>query len=331
MTPAIILAGAHVWENDSFESLCPRALLPIANAPLISYHLDWLKRARIDSIVLCTNDAARSLQAYLQDGVEQGLDIYYYEDHVPRGPAGCSHDALALIHGEHYLVVDSSILPDLDLHALLASHLESGASATIVINQGGRERMESSSSSSPAGIYVFSRRALEQVPLTGYQDIKEVLIQQLHQRQERVVAYPAERSMLRVTGLGSYLAAQGWMLRMYHEGQWSAEGYVLRDSAWIHHSARVDASARLIGPLMLGPDTNIEGGAIVIGPSVIGGKCTIGHQAVIGQSVLWNRCQIGRQAVVEQCLVTSGTTIEAGSTSHGVIRRTRTSEPISSG
>ena len=331
MTPAIILAGAHVWENDSFESLCPRALLPIANSPLISYHLDWLKRARIINIVLCTNDAARSLQSYLQDGVEQGLDIYYYEDHVPRGPAGCSHDALALIQGEHYLVVDSSIIPDLDLRALLASHLESNASATIVINRAGQERMESSSSSSPAGIYLFSRRALDKVPLTGYQDIKEVLIQQLHKQQERVVAYPAERPMLRVTGLESYLAAQGWMLRMYREGRWSAEGYELRDSTWIHHSARVDASARLIGQIMLGPETNIEGGAIVIGPSVIGGKCTVGQQAVIGQSVLWNRCRIGRQSVVEQCLVTSDTSIEAGSTSHGVICRSHAPEPIAGG
>ena len=94
-TAGIVLVGTHPWTNSPFESLLPRALLPVANRPLISYALSWLQKAGIDDVAVCANRETRALQARLLSQVPQGMKLSYHEDPMPRGAAGSLSDAAA--------------------------------------------------------------------------------------------------------------------------------------------------------------------------------------------------------------------------------------------
>lgn len=309
---AIILAGSHVWQEDSLEAVCPRALLPIANSPLIHYTLAWLRAAGVRAATLCSNDAAVPLQDCLLDGAATGVELYYYADHIPRGPAGCARDAALASDAGLLVVVEGAVLPELDLKALIVAHQRSQAAATVVVSGADGERGPAQSCLSPVGLYVFARSALEHVPRSGFQDIKETLIPRLHEAGALVVGHPVARPFPRVRGRESYLAAHAWALERIYARRLTRDGYQWRRDAYVHHTARLAERARLVPPLMIGPGVHIEDDAVLVGPSVLGRRCVVGRGAIIERSVLWEGCVVGARVVVDQAVLATGVSISSG-------------------
>lgn len=318
-TAAIILAGSHSWNADSLEALCPRTLLPVANAPLISYALEWLRAARITEVAICANDANFAIQSYVKSGTQRKLEVYYYEDRIPRGPAGCVRDAAYAVPAEQYIVTDGSIIPTADLTALRNAHHASGAAVTVVASVNRSEFESGNGGSRPVGIYAFHRRALDYVPATGYQDIKEALIPRLHHDNEAVHVFLIDRAAPRILDLPTYFAAQAWLLERVQKSELAIEGYEYTDGVFLHQTARLAQRARIVGPVMVGPHSRVEDDALIVGPSVLGRNCIVGRRAVLEQAVLWDSVTIGEGAIIDRCLISNGVAIQAGSMKRGVV------------
>lgn len=290
---AVVLAGTHPWSGSSFEKLAPRPLVPVALEPLISYSLRWLLKGGIRRAKICANGTTRLIATALRDRGNLDMDLSYYLDGTPRGPAGCVRDAGLRTASETLVVTDATAIPTVDLAELLASHYASGAAVTAVVH---RERALSASPS-PGGVYVFERRALDHVGASGFQDIKENLIPRLHRAGERVVAHASESFCPHVLNARTYLAVNHWMLQRLAHADESMGGVLL------HPSASVDASARLVGPVMLGAGVRVEAGATIVGPTSVGAESVVGAGALVARSVVWNRCVVGEASVVHGCVV----------------------------
>ncbi len=78
---------------------------------------------------------------------------------------------------------------------------------------------------------------------------------------------------------------------------------------------------RLLGLVMIGPHTQIEPDAIVIGPTVIGRRCQIQRGTVISQSAVWDECRIGTGARLDRCVVPDRTQLGAGVVQHRLVCR----------
>jgi mannose-1-phosphate guanylyltransferase len=308
---AVVLAGTHHWSGSSFERLAPRPLVPVALAPLISYPLRWLRKGGLTRVTVCANGTTRLIEAEIGDGRGLDMEIGYYKDATPRGAAGCVRDA-GLLAGSHTLVVaDGTAVPTMDLGALLDSHHASGAAVTAVVQ---RDR-SASGRPTPAGIYVFDGRALAHIAETGFQDIKENLIPRLHRAGERVIAHETEGLCPHVFNAQTYLAVNQWMLQR-----------LSRDDAagpLVHSSARVEAGARLVGPVQLGPGARVEAGATIVGPSSLGADCVVGPGALVARSVLWSRCMVGEGSVVHGCVVGSDALVPPATALFNVVRSRR--------
>jgi mannose-1-phosphate guanylyltransferase len=316
---AIILGGLHVWADGDFGRLCPRLLLPVGSAPLGVHILRWLRGGGVRAVTICANEAAEAVQECLGDGKPENVDLYYCVDRIPRGPAGCSCDAAASVPAEQYIVVEGSVVPRVDLRALLAAHERAHAAATVVVDGAERRGEGAGWGAAPAGIYVFSRRTLAQVPRTGYQDIKEMLIPQLYREHAPVVTYAAGQPSARVYDLASYLAVQGWILARCALGESVPDGYVQRDGLCIHGSAAVARTARLVGPVLVGPKTRVGAEAVIVGPTLVGADCAVGRRAVVARSVIWDQCVVASGAQIDQSLLTTGAAIEGNQTVCGAI------------
>ena len=308
-TCGIVLAGSYSWSDSPLERQLPRPLLPVAHEPLISYALRWLEKGRLRQVAVCLNTSSRQARARLEGFEGLALALDYYEDAVPRGPAGCARDAAQGMSGDAFVVADGTAIPRFPLADLLRAHHASGATATVVVHQDGR-RETGSRHSTPTGVYVFSPRAFDFVPDRGYQDIKEHLIPKLYQEGEPVLAYEVEKACPRVLNASTYLAVSQWMLARLAEQAGGREGYLACGDVFVHRHARVAAGARLIGPVLVGPDTQVMAGATVVGPTVVGTGCTVEPRAVVSRSVLWDRCLVGAEAMADACVLGDDAVLE---------------------
>ncbi len=308
----VILAGVHPWEGSAFDRVLPRPLLPLANAPLISYPLRWLLDGGVRDVTICANSASRLVRQCLGDGGRLGARLDYYEDLTPRGPAGCLRDAALDSPAETIVAVDGTLVPHVDLQRLLASHHRSDALVTAVVSQEHRAWRDVEDALSPVGVYVFRRRAFERIGPTGYQDIKEVLIPRLYELGERVIPYRTCEPGLHVFGPTTYLCISEGILERLAADAASPPGYRKVGGNLIHSGARVDAAAVLVPPVLVGAGTRIERRATLVGPTVIGPACRVAAGAVVCRSAVWDRCHLGAGSTVDQSILTGGVAIAAG-------------------
>lgn len=313
----VVLAGVHAWGSCVLEEAVCRPLLPVALQPLICYPLRWLQRGGVTGVSVCGNSDTSLLRRKLGRGETLQVGLDYYEDVMPRGPAGCVRDAALETDCQTIVVVDGTIIPAVDFSALLAQHQRTGAAVTLVVAST-TDADTGACVHEPAGIYVFDRRVLDSIPSKGYQDIKESLIPKLYRAGERIETFVATpEDALRVTDAASYLGVNMWTLQ-HASREAPGPGYRRVGEAWIHETASVDERARLVGPVLVGPRSVVEAEALLVGPTTIGEDCHVGARAVITRSALWNRCEVGAEAVIDQCILADGARVEA----EGAVRET---------
>jgi NDP-sugar pyrophosphorylase family protein len=318
-TGAVVLAGSHAWRRSSIESLLPRPLLPVADTPLIAHALRWLTAGGARLATICTNGLTPLIRSHLEP-IEGLPAVAYREDEAPRGPAGCAADALAGSDAERLLLVESSTIPSLDPARLLHQHRASNAAVTVVVQPRDRSAIDGSIPVIPAGIYVFERHALEEVPSAGYQDIKEMLLQRLHHAGHHIRIHEAEGWCHQVVDARTYLNVNqaairtlcvDWVAALAVTaplgGAWTAPELVA------HQTSRIDAGAVVVGPVLAGAECHVMAGATIIGPASIGARTVVRPGAVISRSVVWDRCTIGEHALVDQSVVVHDVQLREGS------------------
>lgn len=298
----VVLAGSYPASRSAFDALVPRPLLPVAQQPLITYALRWMQNAGVAHATVCANSAARSIRTRL-DAAELGMGLDYLEDWNPRGAAGCVRDA-GRREAQTFLVADGTAVPVVDAAELLASHVASGAVLTVVVGADATGRL------CPSGVYVFDRRAFDYIPTDGFQDIKERLIPRLYKEGEHVGTHVARSVAPRVVNTDTYLALDQWAIERAAQTPDVARGFHARGEAVVHDSASVDPSARLLGPMLLGPGVSVHSGATLVGPLSLGPKTSVGRGAVVSRSVVWSRCFVGDEALVDRCMLADGARIE---------------------
>jgi mannose-1-phosphate guanylyltransferase len=206
-------------------------------------------------------------------------------------------------------VVESTVLTGVSIPSLLQAHADSGAAATVALGHDPLVSEPSDGHLHPAGVWVFERSALSEISELGYQDIKEVLIPRLHAQNRPVYGYEVHGPCPRVRNAASYLAVNEWMLRRWLETTGEIADYEHVAAALVHRTARVDAAARLLGPVVVGPHTFVAAGAVVLGPTVLGGHCRVGPDALVSRSVLWDHAEAQFGSQVDQSIVTNGASV----------------------
>jgi NDP-sugar pyrophosphorylase family protein len=301
----VIVAGVHRWGGDVLDQFGSRLLLPVVLRPLIEHGVQWLTRSGLDDVCVCANSNTRAIRECLGSVASFGSSVRYYEDEMPRGPAGCVRDAAIDTTADTIVVLEGSVIPSFDLHKLIETHRREDAAMTIAVIA--RSLNDGDGADRPAGVYVLSKSVVPEVSATGYQDLKEVLVPKLYDRGHRIAVHPvACGSVSRVLDAVSYLEANLKVaLRMVsRDTPW--DGFVREGDAWVHESAKVDPSARVLGAVVVGPEVRVEAEAMIVGPTVVGSGCTIGQGAVISRSVLWSRCKVGHCVIVDHSLLTDG-------------------------
>jgi D-glycero-alpha-D-manno-heptose 1-phosphate guanylyltransferase len=182
---AILLVGGLGTRLKSVVPSSPKALASVGERPFLQLLVRQLSTQGIRELVMCTGYLAGQIEEAFGDGSELGVTIEYSEESVPLGTAGglklaqryVQHESEFLVlNGDSFLEIDFSELFDLHrrhggLATMAAVHVENaGRYGTVQVGTGGRITgfVEKTGQNSPgiinAGVYVFSRAVLAQVP-----------------------------------------------------------------------------------------------------------------------------------------------------------------------
>ena len=207
---------------------------------------------------------------------------------------------------ETILVTSGDGLHDIDVTALLGHNRRTGGLATLTVKpvhdpssygvvivdretrvRGFQEkprRDEARSDLANCGVYVIEPALLQRIPAGTFFDFGENVWPLLVASGEPVNAYTTmaywndvgDLDELRNTILDAVLGH----VRVEIPGEEYAPG------VWAEDGCRIDATARLDGPIVLGRNVVVEAEAQIRGPAAIGADCNVGRAAAIRSAAL---------------------------------------------
>lgn len=206
--PVVIMAGGLGSRLMPLTAKCPKPLLTIGPRPLLETTLQQLAEQSFHTVYLAVNYQAEMIEQHFGDGRSMGIDIHYIREQARLGTAGALSllPSAVLESSQPIIALNGDILAQVDYSKLLASHLQSGAAATmatveqqvkipfgvVYADHNRFVRMEEKPAHAVcinAGIYVLNAQAIRSMPADRLLDMPE-LFRKLVGQGEFVATYP---------------------------------------------------------------------------------------------------------------------------------------------
>jgi len=284
----------------------PKPMVPIANRPVLHHLLNLLARHDIREVGINIHVFPELLKAYFGDGSALGMSIQWSEEAVLLGTAGGTKKLEDYWGREPILVTSGDGLHDVDVTALIGHHRRTGGLATLAVKpvddpsaygvvildrdtrvRGFQEkphRDEARSDLANCGVYVVEPELLDRIPADIQYDFGTDVWPALVAAGEPVYAYTTMAYWNDVGGLdelrNSILDAVSGRVRIDVPGTEVAPG------VWAEAGCRIDPSASVEGPVVLGRNVVIEAGAAIRGPAALGADSRVGKGAAIRSAAL---------------------------------------------
>ena len=335
---AIVLVGGQGTRLQPLTLRTLKQLVPVLNRPLLEHLLVHLRDHGIARVTLAMTRHSEAVEAVFGDGRALGLTLDYVYEETPLGSGGAVA-SVAAGWDEPFLVSNGDILTDLDLTDFIATHRRRGAQFSMALHEvedpspfgvvvlDEQQRITRFVEKPPretapsllinAGIWLFEPALLAEMDGTRFNRLEDGLFPALAASGRPIYGYhPREAYWLDVGTTETYHRAniellQGALPRCLPES-WSANGLAIE-------RAEVAPSARLAGPVLLGPGTVVHSGAELLGPLVAGLGCTIHAGARVTGSILWDDVTVKEDATVSDTILASGVMVEAGAVVDGAI------------
>ncbi|MBU3968577.1 MAG: NTP transferase domain-containing protein [Euryarchaeota archaeon] len=314
MKAVIIAAGKGTRMGPLTESR-PKAMLQIANRPLLEHIIVAIKAAGIKDFLIVTGYRKEKIVDHFGNGGSLGVNIEYIEQQRQNGTA----DAIAVARNsisERFLVTNGDVLagiPDIKniLNAkgevvLAAKKVAAPEEYGILYVQGDRvvtiveKPKKSISDLANAGIYVFEPSIFDAISETGHSPRGEYEITDSIQRlidSGKASGYVSLEKWQDIGFPWHMLEANEMMLKSGEDVQWEIRG-------------EVEPHATLKGCVSAGEGTIIRNGAYIEGPVVIGKNCDIGPNCYIRPSTsIGDNVRIGNAVEVKNSIIMNNTHI----------------------
>lgn len=314
---AVLLVGGLGTRLRPLTHKLPKALMPVANLPLIAYEIIPLVRAGVKRIILATGYKTDALRAELGDGSAWGAELVYVEEQAPLDTAGAIGNVRQWLDGP-FFALNGDLIYDVDYAALAREHVAREALVTFCLRPtpdirhfgliqweaGGRvtafkEKVdvdETGRNTVNSGVYVMAPEVLEHIPGGVPYSNERQLFPGLLAAGELLLGHVPERS--------GYWADVGRIETYVQANRDVLDGRV----SWFER--------RNLGALapdaVVSANSDIAAGAVVEAEATLAGRVAVGHDcrieagATVADSVLWPGTVVGRGAQVRDCVIAGG-------------------------
>lgn len=126
----VILAGGLGTRLQPYTTFMPKPMLPLGEKPLLEHLIDWNKKNKIKSIVLCVSYLKKTIQDYFEDGSNFGVKIEYAISNKPLSTAGQLKTAQEFVDDDFVCMYGDSIF-DFNLQNMIKQHQKRRAFITM--------------------------------------------------------------------------------------------------------------------------------------------------------------------------------------------------------
>jgi len=188
---AIILAGGRGKRLKPITDYVPKPLVPLKNVPIIEWQIKYLKKFKVDEIIICTGYKTEMIEHFLDTKDNFGIKIRFSIEKNPLGTGGAIKQAGKLIKDDSFFVLNGDTITNIDLgklqkktNSIAAIELRTkfGIMETVddkVIKF--REKKEIPNVWMNAGIYHLQKKLLKDLPNKG--DIEKTVFPDYAQKQ----------------------------------------------------------------------------------------------------------------------------------------------------
>jgi len=303
---ALVLVGGEGTRLRPLTYKTPKALLPIANVPFIERQLAWLASHGVDEAVLSLGYLPDAFRHHFADGRFGAMAVRFREEPEPLGTAGGIRFAAEGIH-ERVVVCNGDVLTDLNLSAMIAFHEQRAAEATISLTRVDDPSAFGVVPTRPdgevvafvekpppgkapthwvnAGTYVLEASVLARIPPRLAVSIERETFPRMLARPRSLFGYRSDSYWLDIGTPDKYLDAHADVLAGRLGRPPAPMALERSPGVWVQGDARVDRSAVLGAPVLIGPGAAIAEGASVTA-STVGADTVIGSGARVTGSVV---------------------------------------------
>jgi mannose-1-phosphate guanylyltransferase len=311
----------------------PKPLVPLCGVPLLRYNFALLKGAGVREVVVNTHHLGAAMeQGAVKIAAELALTLHVSreEKHI-LGTGGGVRKAQSLLSSGAFFLLNGDMLFDVDLAAALDAHKRAGAVATMVLApypKGatyGAVEVDAqlnvrriAGRGAPAepgltkmhftGVHVLEPAMLARLPAEGESDINRTAYVRLIHENAKVHGYVQN-------GYWGDLGAPRSLLRAHidvMEGRVPLERFrpdadpfegaaEIEPGIRVHPQARVDESARLVGPVLIRAGCEVARNAQIGPDAVLGMNVRVDEGASVVRAVCWDGTHVAPgERVVDQ-------------------------------
>jgi mannose-1-phosphate guanylyltransferase len=325
---AMILAAGKGTRVRPITYTIPKPMIPILQKPVMEFLLELLRQHGFDEIMVNVSHLANEIENYFRDGQRFGVQIAYsFEGKIVDGElvgeaigsAGGMKKIqdFAPFFDDTFIVLCGDALIDLDLTEAVRWHREKGAIATIIMKTVPKEAVSSYgvvvtdetgkiktfqekpsveaalSNHINTGIYIFEPEVLNYIPSDTEFDIGGELFPKLVEMDAPFYGLPMDFEWVDIGKVPDYWNAVRSVLKGEVPNV-SIPGREIKPGiyAGLNVAANWD-KVNIEGPVYIGGMTQIEDGATIIGPAMIGPSCHICSGAVVDNSIVFDYSRLG--------------------------------------
>lgn len=272
----------------------PKAMIPIANVPLLERTLRLLAKQNVRSIAINLFHLSDAISSAFGDGAELGVQLRYSYEERLLGTAG-GVKRMEAFFDETFLVLYADNLWHADLARLLSFHRQRGALVTIATHKTDNPSASGLLLADPdgrvirfqekppfrevftdtanAGVYVMEPQIFRYIPRDTVVDFAQDIFPEL-----------VNLGMVYALPIGGYVRDTG-----------TPEGY--RRASWDILAGKVGDVAASGGPLVA-PTARAADSTTFEGRNVVGAGCRISAHAVLAETIMWDECDVGVAASI---------------------------------
>jgi mannose-1-phosphate guanylyltransferase len=298
---AFVLGAGLGTRLRPLTNLLPKPLVPIFGKPLITFALDHLRQAGIESFWVNTHHMVEKFSAEFPENEYHGTPLELVQEADLLETGGGIKNIEHRIGDEVFIVYSGDILTDLPLDRLVEEHFAKRNDVTLALRttelargvhwspETGRviDLLGALGSGAPgdydfAGISVWSPSVFSRIPIGTKISFVPILIEWMKSGGQ-IGGVPLQES--RWFNLGSrkeYLSAH----RSIAQDHWVPD--YLRDGSW---------------PTQADPSAQISPGGKIVGGSYVGARCLVEDDVLLEDSILFPDSFIPRGTRLRSCIV----------------------------
>ena len=336
---AIVLAAGEGTRLRPLTYTRSKAMIPIANKPLLEYVLESLKNAGIKEVTIVVGYRSDLIMKYFKDGSDFGLKITYVEQTRRLGTANAVYMAKELFENEdRFIVTNGDIILDKNYISEFlndASKFDSPCviSTTtvddpspygeiVVENNRVKKIVEKPtkriSNIINAGVYLFTAdifKAVERTKLSKRSEYELTDSIRLLMRKNPVYAITTNKRWIDVGKPWDVLKANEEILKDL-KGEIKGEvedGVTIHGEVFVDEGTIIRRGAYIVGPVMIGKNCIIGPNCFIRPSTTLGDHVIIGNAVEIKNSVIMrntNVCHlayVGDSVIGEHCNFGAGT------------------------